>query len=240
MWTLSENYLEVVERNWIFYGYGTKHYKLKKLLYGLKKHLTALNQRTFSHISTRASAAKDNLQALQQTILHSGIMADNYKNVRKTAELLLEAERLFIAQKAKCKFLREGDRCSKFFHDLIKRNNKKNSTLAIQKSDGTTCTNPTEISSTFVDHFRNILGIKVDRLSVSTDILSGPLISLSEYSNLSAPVELDEIKDFLQGNDKTNHQVQMASGPFSSKQPGLLLVITYQRLFVNFSQLDVF
>lgn len=50
----------------------------------------------------------------------------DFKILRRRAEYLLEAERLFFAQKATGEFLMLADRCSKFFHDLIKRNNKRN------------------------------------------------------------------------------------------------------------------
>lgn len=115
MWTVCESFLQVVETNWKFLGHGTEQYKLKQLLNGLKIPLLALNRKNFSHISTRAAAAKLELETLQRSLLNSGVMPNNYKVVKKLAELLLEAERLFIAQKTKCKFLKEGADVQSFF-----------------------------------------------------------------------------------------------------------------------------
>lgn len=53
-------------------------------------------------------------------MLVSGSMCDEYMSIRHNVERLLEAEDLFIAQKVKCWFLKEGDRCTKFCHGLIK------------------------------------------------------------------------------------------------------------------------
>lgn len=57
MWTLSEDFLDIVEKNWFFRGHGTLQYKLKQLLNGIKQPLKSLNRVKFSHISSRASIA---------------------------------------------------------------------------------------------------------------------------------------------------------------------------------------
>lgn len=49
-----------------------------------------------------------------------------------------------------------GDRCSKFFHDLIKRNNKRNLILAITKRDGVVTSCKDEIAAEFVGYFKRL------------------------------------------------------------------------------------
>lgn len=78
----------------------------------------------------------------------------NIKVLRSRAEYLMEAERLFFTQKARSDFLIMGDRCSKFFHDLIKRNNKKNSIIALTKADGLVITREEEIAAEFVKYYK--------------------------------------------------------------------------------------
>lgn len=120
MWTLFDNFLELVAQIWRYNGYGTAQFRLKQLLLGLKKPLKNLNVKQFSRISSRAEKAKNRLIDAQHETLSSGVQNADLKNLRLQAEGLLEAERLFLSQKAKCKFLQQGDRCTKFFHDLIK------------------------------------------------------------------------------------------------------------------------
>ncbi|XP_073300490.1 uncharacterized protein [Primulina huaijiensis] len=166
-----------------------------------------LNIKKFSNISSRAHAAKVNLDNLQLDMLTYGVIADNYGDVKRNTEMLLEAKRLFIAQKTKIRYLRDGDRCTKFFNDLIKRNNKKNAIVAIQKGDGLTTIDPKEIAQCFLDYYTGILGCKVDRLHIDHDIIDeGPCIQEQQWSVLTAPITVEEIEMALRGidNDKSS------------------------------------
>ncbi|XP_073049656.1 uncharacterized protein [Primulina eburnea] len=91
--------------------------------------------RQFGHISTRAAIAKKKLEDVQRVIIDSRTEAADYRLVKRDTEIMLEAERLFIVQKAKINYLKQGDRCTKFFHDLIKRNNKRSALLAIKNTE---------------------------------------------------------------------------------------------------------
>lgn len=47
-----------------------------------------------------------------------------------------DAKRMFYQQRAKSTYLRSSDRCTQFFHDVVKRNNKRNAIVTITKSSG--------------------------------------------------------------------------------------------------------
>lgn len=94
----------------------------------------------FGHISARAASAKRNLDNLQINIWRNGGMPVEYPKIRKKTEILLEAERLFLAHKSKCTYLMQGDRCTKFLYDLIKRNNEKNAIVSLILHDGSSTT----------------------------------------------------------------------------------------------------
>ncbi|XP_075481269.1 uncharacterized protein LOC142521981 [Primulina tabacum] len=146
MWTLTNEFVDIVISNWRFNGHGTLQYCLKQLFKGLKQPLEVLNIELFSNISARAVVAKNKLETMQEDMLPSGVMLDDYREVKKNTEMLLESERLFIAQKAKLNYLKHGDKCTKFFHDLIKKKNKRNAIIAIQNQDGITVTKPLEMA----------------------------------------------------------------------------------------------
>ncbi|KAL0444800.1 UNVERIFIED_CONTAM: hypothetical protein Slati_2202700 [Sesamum latifolium] len=55
-------------------------------------------------------------------------------DLKKKAVFFAEAERQFYYQKAKIHFLKMGDRNTKFFHDMVKRNTSRSSILAAFKS----------------------------------------------------------------------------------------------------------
>lgn len=79
-----------------------------------------------------------------------GTSLKDIKSIRAKTKFLMEAERMFFNQKARCDFLNFGDRCSKFFHDMIKKNNKRNSIIALTKRDENVTTDAGEIGLEFV------------------------------------------------------------------------------------------
>lgn len=72
--------------------------------------------------------------------------------------MLAEAERSYFQKRAKCAYLTQSDRCSKFFHNLIKRNNKRNTIVAIPKGTGENTTSVQKVTAEFVFHFCNLMG----------------------------------------------------------------------------------
>ncbi|XP_073025316.1 uncharacterized protein [Primulina eburnea] len=110
MWALSDRFMDIVRDNWNFLGYGTKQFILKEKFKNVKKPLQLLNKNQFGHISSRANCAKKRLQSIQEEMLSSGVIPVDYGDSKRNTELLLEAERLFIAQKSKISYIHQGDR----------------------------------------------------------------------------------------------------------------------------------
>lgn len=61
-----------------------------------------------------------------------------------------KAEGSFYYQKAKCSYIIEGDRSIKFFHNLYKRNNKRNYVASLLRSDESRMTTTVEVPDEFV------------------------------------------------------------------------------------------
>lgn len=78
---------------------GTTQYCLKQKLNSLKHPLHSLNRLDFGHISVRTACAKKTLEDMQISIIVDGDMNDAYKLTKRQADILLEVERLFLAQK---------------------------------------------------------------------------------------------------------------------------------------------
>lgn len=55
-------------------------------------------------------------------------------------------------------YLKNSDRCMKFFHELVKQNNKHNTIVAITKTFGEHTTNIADVATEFVAYFQNLLG----------------------------------------------------------------------------------
>lgn len=69
-----------------------------------------------------------------------------------------EAERMFYQQRAKGVYLKNSDRCTRFFHDLVKRNNKRNVIVTITKQFGEQTISLGKVAAEFVGTFPPFVG----------------------------------------------------------------------------------
>lgn len=117
----------------------------------------------------------------------------------KTQVLFLDkAEKSFCYQKAKCLSIRDGDRSTKFFHGLSKRNAKRNYIAFLAKQDGSLTTSSTEVLDEFVHYYRDLLGTRVSSSPLDISVLDyGPCLSEEASVSLALDVSEIEIKNAL-------------------------------------------
>ncbi|KAL0283047.1 UNVERIFIED_CONTAM: hypothetical protein Sangu_2914300 [Sesamum angustifolium] len=138
MWANHPDFTATVEHGWNLNVDGTAQYSLCRKLKALKGPLKAFNNLHFSHISVGAKEADLALQDAQlqlESNLENAAIRGSLGELRKKVVFLAEAERQFYYQNAKIHFLKMGDRNTKFFHDMVKRNAAKSSILTITKND---------------------------------------------------------------------------------------------------------
>lgn len=209
MWANHDNFLEVVDRGWNSSAYGTKQFILCKKLQKLKSTLKDLNAKHFGHISTRAKLAKLELEDSQK-MLHDQPTCLEYQilvaDLRKKVMDLCEAERSFYYQQAKCNFIIKSDKCTKFFHAMVKRNTKKNFIAKILKDDGYYTESQEEVANQFVKYYSNLLGTKSPNLTIDEDVVrGGPVVNIEQGDALTQDISSHEIKEALFdiGDDKS-------------------------------------
>jgi len=209
MWTEHDSFLSVVRSGWDKIIQGCHQFSLCKKLSLLKGDLKKLNLVHFSHITARAdraSKALKDVQAQLATSPHNSRLREVLPSMRKEARLLADAERCFLAQKAKCSFLMDSDRCSKFFHSIVKRRNKKNFIAAVLKEDGSLTRSTQEVEDEFLRFYMNLLGSPAEcSPSVPGIIHSGGCLSDEQAAALTSLVTSEEIKEalFSIGDDKS-------------------------------------
>lgn len=178
--------------------------KLQKLKIPLKK----LNEEHFSHISARAERAAQDLRDVQARLQ---VQPQNVSSqteaavLRKKAMSLKEAERLFFLQPAKCKYLKQSDRCSKFFHSMVIRNSKGNHIAAAVKEDGALSTSFSQVVKEFSRLYGGLLGTEAVCEPIDQSVMCmGTQISIDQAGSLTVPISDKEIKDALHdiGDDK--------------------------------------
>jgi len=201
MWASHPLFSEFVESEWQCEFFGSKQYVLCKKLQRIKAPLRGFNQRHFSHISSRASKAEEELITLQQAAQANPSSSDLQSKItemRKRSLFLQEAERLFYRQKAKGVHLLNSDKSTRFFHLMAKRNAKRNFIAAICREDGSLTTSQDQVAEEFIGFYRLLLGSHSSFAQINPDILSsGPLLSAEHAEDLIKPVCVQEIKDAL-------------------------------------------
>ncbi|GFY81235.1 hypothetical protein Acr_01g0010440 [Actinidia rufa] len=208
MWAKHDNFLELVSSAWQMQMDGTAMYKLCKRLKALKGPLKILNRQQFSHISARTEEAEENLAQAQQQ-LHDNpgdsVLQATVLELRSKALKLAEAELSFCSQLAQAKYLKNSDKGTKFFHNLIKSNRAKNFIASITLEDGSRSTSNNQVSNASVQYYMGLLGTKEDCIKLDRDIvLKGNILEAEQASNLIKAVSEEEIKSalFSIGEDK--------------------------------------
>lgn len=106
---------------------------------------------------------------MQEELLAGGDKPSDYSHLYAQANMLVEAEQSFLQLWTKCAYLKNSGRCMKFFHDLIKWNNKRNTIVAIMKTSSEHAISISDVAAEFVAYYRNLLETKVhcDDLDIS-------------------------------------------------------------------------
>ncbi|VFQ82072.1 unnamed protein product [Cuscuta campestris] len=201
MWMQHDSFDRLLSQIWDCRITGTRQFSRCRKLKLLKQPLRQLNKKDFGHILIRAEDARkaySNLMARLVNEPDNPAPSDESANLRKRASFYCDAERAFFLQKVKCNFINEGDKCSKFFHALMKKQNAVNSIPFLITTQGTTTTSLESIVEEFLAHYGNIFGNTVPTSPIDWNVFrEGPLVQHFEAQNLIRPVEKLEVKEAL-------------------------------------------
>ena len=201
MWALHDQFLETVSSCWSSPVYGTPMYILCRKLKLLKGLLKVLNRPHFSHISERVSRIESQLEQLQvsfQQDRDNQILLKQDKLLRSKLSFLKFAENQFFSQKVKCKFLKESDKGSKFFHALMGQNHRRNFIPAIMCRNGSLSNSLTEVGDEFVAYYQQLLGSSKSTIPIDSVVIRcGPCLPSSSHNLLLSPVSAEDIRQAM-------------------------------------------
>lgn len=184
MWSSHDDYAATVLTEWRSNIQGTQQFGLCTKVKALKGPLKQLNNLHFSHIYSRAENASLALKfaiALLQADPSNSKLKATVKQARVSANFLENAACDFYSQKAKCSYLMLGDRCTKFFHALVKRNANKTHISAITLEDGSLTSSNEQVAGEFLSHFQSLLGTMIPCELIDFDILNlGPKVNATQ------------------------------------------------------------
>ena len=172
-------------------------FKVCKKLKALKAPLKNLFKQEFSNISNRVELAEAEynsvLNSLKQNPQDPSLLA-LVNRTRGQTIMLRKTESMKFAQLIKNKYLLQADKCSKFFHALIKRNRHSRFIAAIRLEDGHNTSSQDEIALAFVNHFRNLFSPHELTQTPSISICNrGPKVPTDCFAALLCPTSKQEV-----------------------------------------------
>ncbi|KAE8724823.1 hypothetical protein F3Y22_tig00009840pilonHSYRG00015 [Hibiscus syriacus] len=210
-WTSNVGFMGVVKLSWLEQCAGNPMQRLFSKLKRLKPRLKELNKEHFSDISSKVLNKRAELERIQLLNLSCTDQRSIEEERNIHAELVdLEiAESEFYRQIAKVHWLREGDLNTKFFHQRVESNKKRNTIKVLLSGSGQYLDSFDDIANELVNFFTNLIG--------TTDpmVENFPVEWLKDLLNYSLPegagdmlikeVDDKEIKEalFRHGNGKS-------------------------------------
>ncbi|KAJ9536537.1 hypothetical protein OSB04_un000289 [Centaurea solstitialis] len=199
-------FLDIVAQEWEFPVYGSFMHRLLCHLKRLKQPLRKLRN-LVGDVSLRVNKLRTELDAIHLAYdldPSNPVLMEDLAHISLAYERARNDELLFLKQRAKVRWLHDGDKNSKFFHQVVKERRSRSLIRSVLDSQGRYVYDEA-VGDLFVDHFRSFLGM-CDPLvepTIPNDFFRKSL-TLSESLHMIRPIMDDEIKwaVFNIGNDK--------------------------------------
>jgi hypothetical protein len=177
MWLKAEGFVERVKLWWDSYSFqGSPSYVLACKLKALKQDLKKWNEKVFGNVKGKKRKLFDELQALEAIESSRALVEEE---ILKKTEIASEIKRCSLLeevswrQKSRVMWLKEGDKCSKFFHSIANSNRRYNSIDSLLIGD-TLSSNQSDIGEHVVEFYKKLFSEpfqwrpKVDGLSIDS------------------------------------------------------------------------
>ncbi|XP_038991893.1 uncharacterized protein LOC120115197 [Hibiscus syriacus] len=163
-WSNHHSFLDEVRLSWQqpIHGNPIQAFFLK--LKRLKPCLQALSKNSYNNLSARVKLKKTELEQVQISTLKGTGPLDMDLSVQNELAALEEAENLFLKKKSKVKWLKEGDKCTKYFHSIIATKNKNDTIRVLINAQGKRLKSFEDMASEVLDFFKHQLGFAYPNL----------------------------------------------------------------------------
>ncbi|KAF5186039.1 Dnase i-like superfamily protein [Thalictrum thalictroides] len=192
-WTLHPAFMNLVEDNWITSFSGNPVYVLSQKLKVLKGILKHWAKEHFSNINGRVVAAKENMleiQGLLEADPHDTMLINSEKEARSSYADLIRMEFEELKQKTNCTWMLKGDKCTTYFHGILKERKSRNKIWTVCDTYGNKITDRDAVQSLIVDHYSHLLDSDNEE---TTDLNS--IDEMQVIHSLNEEDALDLLKD---------------------------------------------
>jgi hypothetical protein len=201
MWLKEEGFVAKVKGWWdSFQFFGSPSFVLAKKLKALKWEIKRWNLEEFGDIREKNKACCEELKELDRTE-EVRQLTEEERNRRRQISRELEAsllqEEISWRQKSRVRWLKEGDKCTKFFHRVANAN-RRNNAIESLVVNGIPTSDPTIVSNHVVNFYDSLF---TEPLSwrPRLDNLEFDMLSSYEASSLEEPFQEREVWEVIKG-----------------------------------------
>eukprot|EP00253_Pinus_taeda_P026517 PITA_26517 len=178
--------------------------KLKEL----KEKIKSWNKQEFGNIMEDKQNLEKEMESIQQKMILEGRTEESISkegSILGQLEERRKQEEILWRQKSRIKWLREGERNTKFFHQAMIKHRQRNRILSIKDRNGNRVIEQAEIEQVLIDHHKEILKEpQADRMQAIQEICSAIPCLVSEDQNkaLMRAATLEEIEETVKAMKK--------------------------------------
>lgn len=159
MWIQHDSFMETVANCWRnTLAVGCPMYVTISKLKGLKSCLRTWNHAVFGNIHSNVEQVRKALESIQQEISSHGISSTRFYEEVTAKQTLMQAlhrQHIFWKERARISWLKDGDRCTKFFHTYARIKAAKSRICSMNINDQVVV-DENVISDHIVDYYRSL------------------------------------------------------------------------------------
>ncbi|KAJ9536472.1 hypothetical protein OSB04_un000353 [Centaurea solstitialis] len=199
-------FLQIVKHSWAMHSQGSFMFRLLTKLKALKTPLRRLRS-TYGNLSEKVNSLKNELDVVQLACdmdPFNDELKQDLEALRGAYQQALRDENLAARQRAKVKWLKEGDSNTRFFHNTVKEKRHVQRIQSVCDMGGTFVYDD-DVGLAFIEHFTSFLGKRDDSLQHILEADSFEhRISFAVSLEMIRPILDSDIKNamFEIGNDK--------------------------------------
>nr|GEY30519.1 hypothetical protein [Tanacetum cinerariifolium] len=239
--TSHEKFLDVVKAEWDHYISGFHMYRVVKKLKNLKKPFQKLLYEK-GDLHANVNRLRNDLDAIQTSLDTDPF---NVALREKEANYIVEfnnavlMEERFLKQKAKIKWLKEGDSNSAYFHKAIKSHVSRSRIDVITNSEGIFYENDM-VPNAFVEHYELFLGQAGNVDYFNSNNLFKVRLNEQDALDMIRDIFDQEVKPLFFLWVMTKLRVRTGLLQRSLKKLGMLLLLKLLMRFVNFLEMVLY
>jgi hypothetical protein len=204
MWLKDEGFVEKVRIWWdSFHFFGSPSFVLAQKIRAFKWEIKRWNLGEFGDVGARSKASCEELQMLDR--IEEGRQLTKEEKARRSqisreVEAFILQEEICWRPKSRVRWLKEEDKCTKFFH-LVANANRRNNSIESLIVDGSPTSDPAIISDHIVGYY-DYLFTKPFNWRPWLDNLEFDMLTDIEAASLEDPFEEREVWEVIKGMDR--------------------------------------